>query len=160
MDRKKLYRPRLFYLLPILSVPLILAGGLLLLGESVNKDFIVGIFLFILAILVPVFLVIGNKVEVDDGNESVIAYLFGIKILELTHNSVRKIHEGYLFPIIPKGGGFGEGIIIYASYKGKPRILRMGIRLYGKEAVDHVKSILEKKNIRERSKNIKSISSF
>ena len=129
-------------MLPLLLVPIVLAAGLMLLGESINKDFVEGIFFFILAACIPVVIVGANTVVVDDANNKVLAYLFGIKMIELTRGSVRDIHEGYLFPVFPGGAGFGKGIIVRAIYKGKVRILRMGSGLYGKDAVEHVVKVL------------------
>jgi hypothetical protein len=138
------YKPKLTRLLPILAVPIALAVSLLLIRGALSHDLVVGILLFFLAALIPAFLVAGNKVEINDEKGTVLAYMFGTKILELTPGSVQEIREGYLFPILPGGAGFGRGIILRGTYKGKARILRMGVGLYGDAAVGHVKKVLQR----------------
>jgi hypothetical protein len=139
----KTYRPKKIALLPVLIVPAMLTIGLLLLHGSVDQDRMIGVLLFTLAALVPVCLVAGNKVVVNDESGTVLAYMFKIKTLEITRSSVREMYEGYLFPILPAGGGVGKGLIIRANYNGRLRIFRMGIALYGERAVGHVKKILK-----------------
>jgi hypothetical protein len=63
--------------------------------------------------------------------------------LEITSGSVREMYEGYLFPILPAGQGFGKELVMRANYKGRLRNFRMAIGLYGETAVGHVKRILK-----------------
>lgn len=139
----KQYKPKLSYALQILTIPVILAFGLVLLGATPDLDFAIAMLFFVLGASVPLIVLVANKVEVNDESRKVVVFFFGFKTLELSSHTVSRIYDGHLLPVLPGGGGFGKGIIIETRYKGKRRLFRMGIGLYGKAAVEHVRSVLK-----------------
>lgn len=131
-----IYKANKFYGLPALVIPLLLIIPLINSDVS-SMGRITGFGLFMLITCAILFLPFVVKLEVGDGY--IKSYLFGFLTLVILSKDVLSIKYGNLF----RGGlGHGKGLNILFLKDGKNRSTSLGEKLWGKEAIAHIRRVL------------------
>ncbi|MEK7564321.1 MAG: hypothetical protein AAB510_01995 [Patescibacteria group bacterium] len=110
-------------------------------GAQQNEWIGVGIF-WLIGVLVLVLLS-GSKMEV--GTDYIRPYFFGFPRRKIEASNIEVLEYGNLF----RGGlGVGKGLKMWVKTSKGRKALTVGEKAYGKEAIDHMKSVLESKSLR------------
>ncbi len=104
----------------------------------VSKNELFGVTLFLIVGIVLAIVPLGGKLEV--GNDYIKSSFFGLKANEIHANDVEKIVYGN---VIAGGLGFGKGVKFWTSKNGNKKLHSLSEMTYGKEAIKHVKQVLE-----------------
>ena len=136
-----IYRAKYSYIFTnslIFILPLLLTIVTLTEGSAATSNEWIGLCGFWVIVVIITFIPLAFKLEVND--DFVKSYLFGFLMITLTSSNVKSVTYRNLF----KGGlGFGKALIMYADVNGRRKRFSMGERLYGKEAINHVKNVLK-----------------
>lgn len=139
-SNKAIYKANKFYSLPILLFPPLLTLVLILENDQVKIGELMGLGGFWLMALMFVFIPFVSRLEIEDG--VVRTYIFNFCILELHSSDIRSMNYGNLF----RGGlGYGKGLNIRVTIKGKNKTTSLGEKFWSKEAIEHAKRALEYK---------------
>lgn len=125
-------------LILIIFVLLAFAFPLAIQDGPVSKNELFGVTLFLIVSIVLAIVPLGGKLEV--GKDYIKSSFFGLKADEVRANDVEKIVYGN---VIAGGLGFGKGIKFWVSKDGKKRLHSLSEMTYGKEAIMHIKQVLE-----------------
>ncbi len=79
-------------------------------------------------------------IKLEIAGDTVKSFFLGFCTKELKASDIKSLTHRDLFP---GGLGFGKGLIIHAVDKGVSKRFSIGENLYGKEAIEHVKRVLE-----------------
>ena len=132
------YRGSLFYGMPILIFPTLLT--LLAFNSDIPIDTgkLIGIIGFwLIGLLLTLIPVIGyikvNKNYVEN-------YFLSFRIWKITPSDVQRLEYGNLF----RGGlGYGKGLTLTVRVNGKKKKFNIGEKIYGKDAVEDIRKVLE-----------------
>lgn len=110
-------------------------------GDAVTRGEWIGLSGFwLIGILVLVFLS-GAKMEV--GEDYVRPYFFGFPRKRIESSQVEVLEYGNLF----RGGlGVGKGLKMWVKTPNGRKALTIGEKAYGKDAIEHMKHVLESKS--------------
>jgi len=140
MEKEKnvtIYKANKFYGLPALIIPLLLIAPLLS-SEVSLENRLIGFGVFLLITLAIILVPLVSRLEI--GRDFVRSRILGFSTLELHPSDIQAIEYGNLF----RGGlGVGKGLNIRAIVNGKIKNTSIGEKLYGKEAVEHARRVLE-----------------
>ena len=135
----KTYRGKISYFLIILFFPLLFTIAIILDGEASPYLFLIWI-PFLLLILIP----LGYKLEV--GDNFIRNSFLGFSTMKLSSGDVQSINYGGIglwggvYP--SRSITHGKGLAILASVNGISKTYGLSEKLYGKEAIEHVKRVL------------------
>lgn len=137
----KTYRGRILYLLPLLIFSLVITL-IITLDEEFNS--------FVLLLLVPFILLslgtIGYKLEV--GEDHIRSSFLNFTLYAIQPNMVESLTYGNIgfwnsvHPHMPLT--HGKGLAILVNINGVRKTIGISEKLYGKKAIQHIKSILDK----------------
>lgn len=109
-------------------------------GGSAEKNEWIGLIGFWVLSCIIAFAPLGSRLEV--GKDYIKNYFFGFCTSTIKQEDVMVINYGNLF----RGGlGYGKGLNIRVK-NGFGKNHSIGEKLYGKEAIEHVRRILENKS--------------
>lgn len=140
----KTYRGKIYYMLPIIIIPILLTIGMLLEKDLNDSSLVLVLILFWVIFLIPVFLPLAFKLEIGDSLVKKIT--FGFTTMELSAKDVESVTYGGMAlwnDIYPSKTSInGKGLAILANNNGEEKVYGISERLYGKEAIQQVKVIL------------------
>ena len=137
MGKTTVYKANRFYNLIILVFPFLLTLPLFIANNSPTKNKLIGLAGFWLIGIILAFAPFFMKLEVTEG--AVRSFFLGFCTKELKASDIKSLTYSNLFV---GGLGFGKGLIIRAAYKGVVKRFSIGERLYGKEAIEHIRRVL------------------
>ncbi len=133
---KKVYKAHWYHNILVIIFPFFLTLPLFFSRGSIEHNKIIGISGFWVLSIILALAPFTMRLEID--GDEVKSYLFGFRILKLQSSNVKSITYGNLM----KGGlGFGKGLIIRVNINGRGKTLTIGENLYGKEAIENIKSV-------------------
>lgn len=138
----KTYRPKLIRVIPILLLPLILLIPLFINGESLKENELFAVIGAVVLVFLIVVATLGWKIKVSSNEAK--NYFFGFLITTMNRSNVKSVAYKNLF----RGGlGVGKGLIIQLTTdKGRIKTISIGEKLYGKDAIEHIRNVLDDKN--------------
>lgn len=147
MEITKIYRGKVSYLLLVLLIPIFLTFGLIVDNDFNNASSTTFLALFWGLFLVPVFLPLAYKLEV--GNNFVKKSFLGFNTMNVSSKNVESSNYGGigLWDTVYSSGRndivHGKGLAILAHVDGARKTYGISEKLYGEEAIRHVREILE-----------------
>lgn len=138
----KIYKAKISFILGnsfVLIFPLLLTLVILAEGAAAQQNEWVGVGIFWILGLLVTFVPLGSKLEV--GEDYIKTYLFGFTTTKkISSSDVQALTYGNIF----KGNlGFGKGINFTVLRNNKSKAHSLSERIYGKEAIDHAKHVLQ-----------------
>ncbi len=132
------YKANKFHGLPALVVPVLLLVPLFESGTPIQSGKLLGFGLLSLIVFVIYTAPLALRLEV--GKDYVKSYFLGFCVADLRSSNIQVVVYGNLF----RGGlGYGKGLNIRALKNGRSKAYSVGEKLYGKEAIGHIRRVLE-----------------
>ena len=125
----------IFLIFPLVMVLIILTEE----GGAQQNEWLGVVIFWLFGILALLFLS-GSSMEV--GTDYVRPYFFGYPRKKIEASNIEVLEYGNLF----RGGlGVGKGLKMWVKTSKGRKALTIGEKAYGKEAIQHIKSVLESK---------------
>lgn len=138
VDERKIYSANRYYGLAGVLIPLIVSVPLLVSGLPDQTSRLVGYGAFWILGIILALIPLAFKLEV--GKDYIKSYFLGVCFTEVHSSEVQSIQYGNLL----RGGlGIGKGLNYRISRNGRNKMYSIGENFYGKEAISHVKRVLE-----------------
>lgn len=126
----------IFLIFPLVMILIILTEE----GGAQQNEWI-GVGIFSLIGVLVLVLLSGSKMEV--GTDYIRPYFFGFPRRKIEASNIEVLEYGNLF----RGGlGVGKGLKMWVKTSKGRKAFTIGEKAYGKEAIDHMKSVLESKS--------------
>ena len=132
-----IYKANKIYGVGAFLLPLLLIIPLFISDASITRGEIIGVSGFSLIAVLIIIAPMAFHLEV--GNDYVKMYFLNFCVTQIRSIDTQIVSHS---PIFKGNLGFGKGLIIYASVKGKTKRFTMGEKFYGKKAIDHVRRVL------------------